>query len=487
MALPENDAVFDVIVIGGGTAGMTVARQVAKAGKRVILVEADRTGGECLYTGCVPSKTLLASAKRLHQIRQAGAFGIDVGHVSLDWAAVQARREAAIATIEVHDTPDALQKAGVEVLTGSARLGGERCVEVGDRHLRADAIVIATGSVTATPDIVGLDMADCHVLTSESLMEIPTLPKRLGVIGGGPVGVELGQAFSRFGTKVTVLGRNERLLPGDDHEISALVADGLKAEGIAIFTGAEVTRVDRGPVERTLTFRDSSGDERAIGVDDVLVATGRCPRTAGLDLESVGVEQSKHGVVVDDRLRTSVPGIWACGDVIGPPFYTHAAEDQARTVARNILGGRATWSADTVPWATFCDPECAGVGLSEEVARTEYGERLEVLRFPYSALDRAVTDGADTGLIKVLLAPGWTRGKLGGAIVGAHVCGERASEIVQQFAFLVAWKLPAGLLAKTVQAYPSYGLGARQAIGMHWLTKAPRSPSLVSRIWHLLT
>lgn len=208
MALPENDAVFDIIVIGGGTAGMTVARQVAKAGKRVILIEADRTGGECLYTGCVPSKTLLASAKRLHQIRQAAEFGIAVGHVSLDWAAVQARREAAIATIEVHDTPAALEKAGVKVLSGAARLGGERCVEVGDRRLRADAIVIASGSVTATPDIVGLDMADPHVHTSESLMEIPTLPTRLGVIGGGPVGVELGQAFSRFGSKVTVFGRN---------------------------------------------------------------------------------------------------------------------------------------------------------------------------------------------------------------------------------------------------------------------------------------
>lgn len=486
MALPEQDAAFDVIVIGGGTAGMTVARQVAKAGKRVILIEADRTGGECLYTGCVPSKTLLASAKRLHQIRQAAEFGIDVGHVSLDWDAVQARREAAIAAIEVHDTPDALEKAGVRVLSGAARLGGEGSVEVEGRHLRADAIVIATGSVTATPGIAGLDMANAHVHTSESLMEIPMLPKRLGVIGGGPVAVELGQAFSRFGSEVTVLGRNARLLPGDDHEIGALVAESLKTEGITIFTGAEVTRVDPGPVERTLTFRGPSGDERTIGVDEVLVATGRSPRTTGLGLESVGVEQGKHGIVVDDQLRTSVPGIWACGDVIGPPFYTHAAEDQARTVARNILGGRATWSGDTIPWATFCDPECAGVGLSEEAARAEYGERLEVLRFPYSALDRAVTDGADTGLIKVLLAPGWTRGKLGGAVVGAHVCGERASEIVQQFAFLMSWKLPAGLLAKTVQAYPSFGLGARQAIGMHWLTRAPRSPSLVSRIWHLL-
>jgi len=221
-------------------------------------------------------------------------------------------------------------------------------------------------------------------------------------------------------------------------------------------------------------------------VDQILVATGRTPRTSGLDLEIAGVEHGSRGIVVDDHLRTGAPGIWACGDVIGPPFYTHAAEDQARTVARNILGGRATWSSDTIPWATFCDPECAGVGLSEDAARATCGDRLEVLRFPFSALDRAVTDGADTGLIKVLLAPGWTRGKLGGSVVRAHVCGERASEIVQQFAFLMTWKLPAGLLAKTVQAYPSYSLGARQAIGMHWLTKASRSPSLFGRVRQLL-
>lgn len=486
MTKADKDSVVDVIVIGGGTAGMTVARQVAKAGKRVILIEADRTGGECLYTGCVPSKTLLASAKRLHQIRQARAFGIDVGHVSLDWAAVQGRREDAIATIEIHDTPAALEKAGVEVLTGSARFTGERSVAVGDRQLRAGAIVIATGSMSASPDVVGLDQAGSHVHTSETMMEIATPPKRLAVIGGGPVGVELGQAFARFGSEVTILGRNERLLPGDDPEISAMLTDVLINERITIRTGAEVTRVDHGPVERTVTCRDRSGNERSIGVDEILVAAGRSSRTAGLDLEIAGVEQGRHGIVVDGHLRTRAPGVWACGDVIGPPFYTHAAEDQARTVARNILGGRATWSGDTIPWATFCDPECAGVGLSEDAARAHYGDRLEVLRFSYSALDRAVTDGVETGLIKVLLAPGWTRGKLGGSVVGAHVCGERASEIVQQFAFLMAWKLPAGLLARTVQAYPSYGLGARQAIGMHWLARTSRSPSLFSRIRRLV-
>lgn len=481
-----NTSHFDLIVIGGGTAGMTVARQVARAGKRVVLVEADRTGGDCLYTGCVPSKTLLASAKRLHQVRHAGAFGIDVGDVALNWASVQDRRKDAIATIEVHDTPGALEKAGIDVLSGSARFAGEHTVAVGNRHVHAQAIVIATGSTPTMPDIAGLDTTDPRVHTSETLMERTTLPRRLVVIGGGPVGVELGQAFSRFGSSVTILGRNEQLLPDSDPDVRTLLTDALQCEGITIRTGAEVTRIDHMPTTQAVVFRDRSGTEEIIGADEILVATGRTPRTAGLDPGVAGVEETVDGIVVDDRLRTRVPGFWACGDVIGPPYYTHVADDQARTVARNILGGRATWNGESIPRATFCDPECAGVGLSEEAGLAKYGARLEVLRFPYSALDRAITDGVEIGLIKVLLAPGWTRGMLGGVVVGAHVCGERASEIVQQFAFLMSWKLPAGLLAKTVQAYPSYSLGARQTVGLHWLTRSPASGSRLSQIWRLL-
>jgi pyruvate/2-oxoglutarate dehydrogenase complex dihydrolipoamide dehydrogenase (E3) component len=285
---------------------------------------------------------------------------------------------------------------------------------------------------------------------------------------------------------VTILGRNERLLPESDPEIGALLTDFLRHEGITICTGAEVTRVHHISMEQTVIFRDKLGVERSITVDEILVATGRTPRTAGLDLGVVGVEETASGIVVDDRLETRAPGVWACGDVIGPPFYTHIAEDQARTVARNVLGGRATWNGDSISWATFCEPECAGVGLSEKDAHATYGDRLEVLRFPYSSLDRAITDGESDGLIKVLLAPGWTRGKLGGSVVGAHVCGERASEIVQQFAFLMSWRLPAGLLAKTVQAYPSYGLGARQAVGMHWLKGSPATGSVFNQIRRLL-
>ena len=295
------------------------------------------------------------------------------------------------------------------------------------------------------------------------------MPRRLAVIGAGPTGVELGQAFARFGSAVTLIEREPRLLPRDDADCTGPLAAALAEEGVALRLGYRVERVERGEDDRLLTIRAASGAEEALEVDEVLVATGRTPNVEGLDLHLTGVAVGPAGIVVDERLRTGAPGIWACGDAIGPPFLTHAAEDQGRTVAKNILGGRAKWSARALPWATFSDPEAAGVGLTEAEARAASGDKLEILRLPYGDVDRAVTDGQDRGLIKVLLAPGWTRGRLGGEVVGAHAVGERAAEIVQQFAFVMAWRLPAGMLAKVPQTYPTYGLSARQAVGLHWL------------------
>jgi pyruvate/2-oxoglutarate dehydrogenase complex dihydrolipoamide dehydrogenase (E3) component len=223
----------------------------------------------------------------------------------------------------------------------------------------------------------------------------------------------------------------------------------------------------------------------ALAADAVLVAVGRAPNVEGLGLAAAGVATGQRGVAVDARLRTTAPHVWACGDVTGPPYWTHAAEDQARTVAANALGGRRTWSGRAVPWVTYTDPEVAGVGLTEAAARERYGDDLEVLRLPYHAIDRAVTeaaDGAAEGLVKVLLAPGWTRGLIGGEVVGAHVVGARAGELIAPFALLVSWRLPAGVLAKAVQAYPTFALGARQAVGLHWSkTDGPR-PSRLERL-----
>lgn len=466
-----NQTNFDAVVIGGGTAGMTAATQIAHAGKSVALIERAKTGGDCLYTGCVPSKSLIATARVLHQIRNAGEFGVNVGEPTLDLPRAVARKDHIVARIGVIDAPEALERAGVVVVRGEARFIDPHRVAVSDRLIRGERLVIATGSRPAAPDIPGL--IETGFVTNEELMDLTTVPRRLVVIGGGAIGLELGQVFQRFGSLVSIIERADRLLPHDDAEIAAIVGRELARGGIVFHEGAEVARVDHdGPTKR-LTIRDSAGGERTVEADEVLVATGRTPNAERLNLAAAGVELDRSWIRVDKHMRTTASHIWACGDVTGPPLFTHVAEDQARTVATNVLGGRASWSDRAIPWATFTDPEAAGVGLTEAEARSRYGEALEVLRLPYAAIDRAVTDGADAGLIKVLLAPGWLHGKLGGEVVGAHIAGERASELIAQFTFQMTWRLPAGLLAKTVQVYPTYSLGGRQAIGLHW-TRAER-------------
>ncbi len=478
---PPGDR-FDLVVIGGGTAGMTVAKLVARAGWRVVLIEAERTGGDCLYTGCVPSKSLLATARAMHDIRRAGEYGISVGEPTLNLGAAMDRKERIIARIEDADSPAALERAGVQVISGAARFVGSHAVAVGERVVHGERFVVATGSRPSVPPIPGL--LEAGYLTNVEAMALRDVPARLAVIGAGPTGLELGQAFARFGSAVPIVDHADQILPQVDGEIATLTQSALEREGIRFLRDRTVERVALAGNVRRLALRTRSGDQEALAAEAVLVATGRAPNVEGLGLEDVGVQAGERGVVVDSRLRTAAAHVWACGDVIGPPFSTHAAEDQARTVATNVLGGTARWSSRVIPWVTFTDPEVAGVGLTEAAARARYGDRLEVLRLPYAVIDRAVTDGVSEGLIKVLLAPGWTRGRLGGEIAGAHVVGERAGDLIHQFAFLMAWRLPAGLLAKTVQAYPTYSLGGRMAVGLHWRQAARPSaaPSVLGKL-----
>ncbi len=462
---------YDVLVLGGGTAGMTAAKLVARGGRSVALIEAERTGGDCLFTGCVPSKSLIATARLLHAIRGAAAHGIDVGTPALDLRRAMARKDANIDKIGEVDSPTVLEKAGVNVIKGWARLTSAHGVEVDGRSIHGAQIVIATGSRPAIPSIPGLD--EVGYLTNVELMEARTVPARLGVLGAGATGLELGQAFARFGSMVTVVDHGERVLDAADGDVSALLRRALEAEGIRFHLRTTVERAERIGTTTRLTLQPADGQPFALDVDALLVATGRSPNVEDLGLDAAGIVTVRQGVRVDRRLRTNTPNIWACGDVTGPPYFTHAAEDQARTVANNILGDRASWSDRALPWVVFTDPEVAAVGLSEEAARESHGDSVEVLRLPYTRIDRAITDGEPTGLIKVILAPGWTRGLAGGEIVGAHIAGAQAGELIEQFGFAMRWRLPAGLLARAVQAYPTYGLGVRQAVGSHWYRSTP--------------
>ena len=473
---------YALIVIGGGTAGMAVARQVARAGKRVALIEADRTGGECLYTGCVPSKSLIASARVAATVRRADDFGISTSAPTVDMARVLRRKHAIIQAAGEPDTPEAISKDGVEVIAGAARFIDPHTVTVDDQRLVAEQFVIATGSRPDVPSVSGLVKAG--FLTHEEILELSAVPRRLAVIGAGPVGLELSQAFLRFGSAVTVIDHGGRILSQDDVDNAASVRSALEEEGMTFHLRSRVSLAQSTPGGKRLTVERGDGRETEVEADEILVATGRTPNVDGLDLEAAGVIVTTTGVQVDTSLRTSVEHIWACGDVTGPPYLTHVADDQGRTVATGVLGGKATWDGRAMPWVTFTEPEIAGVGLTEERARARYGHKLTALTLPYNRVDRALTDGQAEGRIKVLLAPGWLRGRVGGEVVGAHVVGANAGEVIQQFAFMMAWRLPAGMLAKTVQSYPTYSLGGRQAIGIHWHVKpgSTSEPSFVSRL-----
>lgn len=472
----------DLVVIGGGAAGMTAARQVARAGKRVALIEADRTGGECLHTGCVPSKALLASARVAAVIRRAGSYGVTVGEPEVDLARVMARVERVIQAAGEADTPEALGADGVTVIRADARFIDRCSISIGSETLRAEQIVVATGLRPHVPSIPGLH--DAGFVTHEQLFRLTKLPARLAVVGGGATGLELGQAFHRLGSQVTVIDHADRLLQHDDVDHAQRAQLALTAEGIDFHLGARVGRVTGSASGKRVTVERSSGEPIELEVDLILVATGREPAVDGLDLAAAGVQVSASGIIVDTAMRTTAASIWACGDVTGPPYITHVADAQARTVATGVLGGRSTWSDRAVPWVTFTDTEIAGVGLTEAAARECHGRKIEVLTLPYSRIDRALTDGTGDGQIKVLLAPGWPRGRVGGEIVGAHIVGANAGEIIQQLAFMMAWRLPAGMLVKTVQSYPTYSLGGRQALGLHRHRRPGTSadPSLLSRL-----
>ena len=474
---------WDLVVIGGGTAGMVTATQFARSGGSVALIEASRTGGDCLYTGCVPSKALLASARIAYTVRRAADFGIQVDAPEIDFAAIMRRKDDIIASIAPQHSPEALAEAGVTVIHGHAHFVDSQTVRVGqDLHI-GDQFVIATGSVPKLPDIIGLRKS--RMVTTETILDLTTLPHRLVVIGAGFSGLELGQAFARFGSEVTIVARGTRIARQAEPDYANRLQGRLEDEGIRFALETTITSVETEEESdvSVLKLEHASGEHTALEADRILVATGRRPNIAHLGLDNAGIAVTNGQLELDDLSRTNLEHIWACGDVTGAPNLTHRAEDQARTLAGNLLGGADRWNGAAIPWALFTDPPIASIGLSRVDARAALGDRLEVLRFPYSQLDRAITDGDADGEIMVLLKPGWTGGRGGGEIVGAHIIGAQADELINQFAPMLTWRLPAGMLSRAVQVYPTHGLGVRQAVGLHWSRGDHAiTPSLLSRM-----
>jgi pyruvate/2-oxoglutarate dehydrogenase complex dihydrolipoamide dehydrogenase (E3) component len=443
---------YNLVVIGGGTAGLVSAAGAAGLGARVALVERGLLGGDCLNTGCVPSKALLASARMAADRRAAGRHPAD--GAGSEFGAAMTRMRRIRADLATHDSAARFRDLGVDVFFGEARFVARDAVEVDGARLRFARAVIATGARPAVPPIPGL--AEAGYLTSETVFELAEPPPRLAVVGGGPIGCELAQAFARFGSRVVVVEREERLLPAEDPEVGAAIGEALSADGVELALGAMLVQVERTPSGVRLALDEPAG-RRSVEADRVLVAAGRAPRVADLGLEAAGVEVDERGKIrTNDRLRTTNPRVYAAGDVVGGRPFTHLADAHARIVLRNALfPGRAKASALTVPECTFTDPEVARVGHTLASAA---GAGLGVRAFvqPFDAVDRPRLEGEARGFARVLVAEGDDE------IVGATIVGRHAGELIATV--VVAMESGAGLadLAGVVWPYPtrSQALGA---------------------------
>ena len=441
----------NVIVIGAGSAGLVAALIAATVKAKVTLVERHRMGGDCLNTGCVPSKALIRSARIADYARRAPEFGLEPMAVKVNFRQVMERVQAVVKTIEPHDSVERFTSLGVDCVQGDARILSPWEVAVDGRTLSARNIIIASGARPRVPAIPGLDTLD--YLTSDTVWELREAPAHLLVVGGGPIGCELAQAFARLGTRVTLVTHAARILPREDTEVSDLLRAALESGGMTVHTDYEPLRFGRDGQAQCATFNTAGGSQELV-FDRVLLAVGRHANVEDLGLEALGIPLTATGTVgVDDYLRTPVPTIYACGDVAGPYLFTHMASHQAWYAAVNALFGRfRKFKVDysIVPWATFTDPEVARVGLNEQEAR-ERNIPFEVTRYDIDDLDRAIADGEAHGFIKVLTAPG------GDCILGATIVGYHAAELLPEFVLAMKHGLGLGKIMATIHVYPTLG------------------------------
>ena len=442
---------YDLVIIGMGSAGMVAAELAAALPLKVCAVERDRVGGDCLWTGCVPSKAFLAAAKAAHTMRHADRFGLEPHAPAIDTARVLARvREVQEDLARTTDAPERITARGIDLRFGQARITSPTSVEVeGHGELRTRHILVCTGSRPAVPDIPGL--AEAGFLTSDSVWEAERAPASLLTIGGGPIAVEIAQGMTRLGVPTTLLEAGPAILPREEPELAARLVARLAEEGVGVATGVEITGVRRVGDRKEVTGR-VDGAERTWTADEVLLAAGRAANVEDLGLEELGLELGPAGVVTDDGLRTGVRSVWAAGDVAGGFLFTHSAGFEAARAVRNLaFPGRETGTF-AVPWCTFTDPELAHAGLTSDEARVEHGpEDVEVWRHDLSESDRARTDAAgDGGMVLVTHK---------GRLVGAHVLAPAAGEVVHELALAIHQELKLTDLSYVVHVYPTIALG----------------------------
>ncbi|WP_027714298.1 dihydrolipoyl dehydrogenase [Desulfuromonas sp. TF] len=450
---------YNVVVIGAGSAGLVASYIAAAVKAKVALIEKHKMGGDCLNTGCVPSKALIRSARMLSYFRRAGEFGIGQANVDFKFAEVMDRVHRVIDKVEPHDSAERYTSLGVDCLQGGARITSPWTVEVNGRALTTRAIVVATGASPFVPLIKGLDRID--FLTSDNLWQVRELPRRLVVLGGGPIGCEMTQAFARFGSQVTQVEMGPRIMPREDEDVSEFIRRRLESEGVRVLTGhaAKEVKVEE---SRKVLICENDGSPVEVEFDAILVAVGRKANTDGFGLEELGVRLEKRGTVeTDPFLRTNFPNIFCAGDVAGPYQFTHTAAHQAWYAVVNALFGQLKkFRADyrVIPWCTFTDPEVARVGLSEAEAKEKIID-YEVTRFELAELDRAIAEGEEHGWVKVLTPPGKDK-ILGAAIVGSH-----AGDLLAEFVLAMKHGIGLNKILGTIHAYPTLAEANKMAAG----------------------
>lgn len=437
---------YDLVIVGAGSGGLVAARFAAQIGAKVALIEKNRIGGDCTWTGCVPSKSLLKVAKVAHEIRTANRYGISASRPEIDMSAVRDYVRNAIESVYEFETPEVLAREGINVVFGGARFVDPSTIVAGDRTIQSKAFLLTTGARPSIPPIAGI--TEVPLITYEQIFDNDVLPKAMLIVGGGPIGIEMAQAYQRLGSQVTLFGK--AVLPKEDPDVQKLIKTVLEREGVRfVLEHAKEVRRNGNSVVIITEHQQLNGEL-------LLVAAGRKPNIEGLDLEKAGVKYSPAGIFVDDRLRTNVRHIYAAGDITGGYQFTHYAGWQAFQAVRNVLlPGSASGISNVVPWVTFTDPEVAHVGLTEQEARAKHGDRIQVYRWELGKVDRAVSENDTNGSLKIITDQHRT-------LLGASMVAARAGEAIVELVIAMQNKLNIADLAGTIHPYPTYSTAVQQ-------------------------
>ena len=457
----------NVVVIGGGAAGLVSAYIAAAVKAKVVLIERHKMGGDCLNYGCVPSKALIKTARYIADLKRPEIFGVKSVDFDFDFADVMKRVHEKIAAIEPHDSIERYTGLGVQCVTGDAEIVDPHTVKVGNETFKTSNIILGLGASPFVPPIKGL--SDIKFLTSENLWDLKTLPKRLIVLGGGPIGCEMAQSFQRIGSQVTQVEMGPRILPREDDDVAECVMNRFKEEGVNIVSGAKATEVKVQDGNKVLVC-EVSGGTKEIPFDEILVAVGRKPRTDEVDWSKLGIELNPNGTIkVDSYLRTAQKNIFACGDVAGPYQFTHTASHQAWYCAVNALFSPIKFKVDyrVIPWVTFTDPEVAQVGYNEQRAKAE-GIPYEITKYGLDDLDRAICESEDHGFVKVLTKPGTPN------IIGVTIVSHLAGELIGEFVTSMKYGLGLDKILGTIHSYPTFIEANKYAAGVWKKANAPQ-------------